>query len=142
MAAAGSKIVQITRTFAASPELLCEAWLDPDLVQRWMFASPTNHIRAKTERRPGGAFSVTEWDGGEQIEHFGTYLEITDPRRVVFTLEVPKHFEGVSQVMVEIAPYAAGAAMMFVQTGVDKNVTEEHWRQMFVTLAAVLDELQ
>jgi uncharacterized protein YndB with AHSA1/START domain len=142
MTESSHQAVHISRTFSASPALLFEAWLDPDLVARWMFVSEFNHIRATTDRRAGGNFSIREWNDGDEIEHFGEYLEIQPERRVAFTLEVPKQFDGVTQVTVEIAPYASGSAMLFTQTGVNKNVTEEHWRKMFETLENVLEQLQ
>jgi uncharacterized protein YndB with AHSA1/START domain len=131
--------VRITSNFAATPEATFDAWLNPDIMRQWLFASPTNQIlQVKTDPRVGGSFSILERNAGEEIDHFGEYLEIERPRRLRFTLEVPWHFPGVTRVSIDIAPTASGCVMEFIQTGVKRDVTEGSWREMFTTLAAVL----
>ena len=139
--------VRLRHRFAASPARVYSAWVEPDLMRRWMFASPTNEIIAvKSERAPGGDLSVIERAGGDTIDHFGTFLELDPPRRLVFSLEVPKHFTGETLVTVEIEPdgdpdgarNGDGALMQFTQTGVRREITEDAWRAMFDTLEQML----
>jgi len=81
-----------------------------------------------------------EHNKGEEIDHFGQYLQVERPERLAFTLEAPKHFPGVTRVRIRIEARANGCAMEFEQTGVDKDVTEESWRAMFATLRGVLEK--
>jgi uncharacterized protein YndB with AHSA1/START domain len=139
--ASGQRPVQIVRYFAVPPHSLFDAWVTTDLMRRWMFASPANEIREiKLNRQVGGIFSILEWSGTEEIDHFGEYLAIERPHRLVFTLKVPKRFPGTTCVAVNIARNPVGSLMTFTQTGVDKTVTEGNWRDMFEMLAMVLSE--
>lgn len=134
--------VRIVRRFPAKPERVFDAWIVPDQMRRWMFVSSTNEIRKiESEPRVGGRFSILEQNGKEEIDHFGEYRAIDRPSRLVFTLTVPRHFEGTSEVTIEIQPDAAadGCVMTFGQTGVRKEITEGSWLDMFETLTAVLE---
>lgn len=132
--------VQISRTFAASPEALFNAWIDPEVASRWLFASRNRQTLVVSGQRVGTRFSILEWNEDRTLDHFGEFLEIEAPARLAFTLEVPERFPGMTHVTVEIAPYADGSAMTFTQVGVKKELTEEDWRQMFERLAEVLAE--
>ena len=50
----------ITRRFDAAPERVFDAWLDPAVSSRWLFATPTseNHT-AEHDARVGGQWTVT-----------------------------------------------------------------------------------
>ena len=133
--------VRITHRFPFSPERVFNAWVEPDIMRRWLFASPENDIRAvKSERWVGGEMSVLEYTEGEAIAHYGIYRQIEPPRRLVFSLEVPTHFPGETMVTVEIEPDGDGALIRFGQAGVAAEVTEDAWRVMFDTLEHVLEE--
>ena len=46
--------VQVTRTFDASPERVFDAWLNPEMARRFLFATPTGQIhdvRGTRDRR-------------------------------------------------------------------------------------------
>ncbi len=102
-----------------------DAWLTPAIIRRWLFASASNEIReVKTDPRVGGAFSILERSEGQDIDHFAAYQQIERPNSLVFTLEVPWHFPGVTRVSVDIAPTPDGCVMRFTQTGVKRDVTE------------------
>lgn len=80
--------VRVSRAFAAAPEAVFDAWLDPARLGRWMFgpgvrAETVLHLR--TDPRVGGRFSFLVERQGQRIDHIGTYLEIDRPRRLVFT---------------------------------------------------------
>lgn len=134
-AAAAFKIVQ---EFDAPPEKVFDAWLDPALIRRWMFARE-EIFAVKLDPRPGGKFSIIETSSEGNVDHFGEFRKIERPSLLVFTLSVPLHFPGSTIVRVELAPRDdGGCVMIFSQTGVPKEVTEESWREMFMFLAIVL----
>jgi uncharacterized protein YndB with AHSA1/START domain len=131
--------LRLTRIIAAPPDAVFDAWLEPDTVRQWLFVGAASLImRATVEPRVGGRFSIVERNGDEEIDHFGEYLEIERPRRLAFTLQVPRHFPGVTRVTIDIALTAGGSAMTFTQEGVKPEVTEGNWRDMFNTLGALL----
>lgn len=139
--------VRLSRSFHVSAEAIFDAWVKPDLMRQWMFAAESNEIiEAHNDPKPGGSFSVKarspnghEGHDGQIIDHFGEYVEVERPQRLVFTLQVPKHFPGVTRVGVHIERTAKGSVLTFTQTGVDKQVTEGAWRDMLETLARITD---
>jgi uncharacterized protein YndB with AHSA1/START domain len=134
--------VRVERAFSVPAARVFDAWLDPVIVKRWLFRSSTNAIAdAEISAKVGGKFSIVEHANREVIDDFGEYLEIERPRRLAFTLEVPKHFSGITRVAIHISPTPNGCALELTQTGVRPEVTAGPWRTMLETLAKVLDEL-
>jgi uncharacterized protein YndB with AHSA1/START domain len=84
--------VVVSRRFAASPELLFDAWFDPKAVGKWLFASPGGVSRhVEIDARLGGGFAVHEQRGDMLATHFGEYKEIVRPNRIVFTFGSNKY---------------------------------------------------
>ena len=101
----------VSHRFAAPPERVFDAWLDPKLAGRFLFATPTGQmIKAEIDPRVGGAFVFVDRRDGEDVEHVGEYLELDRPRRIVFTFGVPKFAVEFSRVTVDIVPLGAGFA--------------------------------
>jgi uncharacterized protein YndB with AHSA1/START domain len=132
---------RISQTIAAAPEAVFDAWVTPNTMRKWMFATGKNDIyKAQSDLRVGGSYSVLEWNGGEHIDHFGHYEEVDRPRRLVFTLSAPKHFPQRTLVTVAVNSTAAGSNLAFDQVGVGRDMVEAAWRVMFNTLAKQLGD--
>jgi len=131
--------IHIVQIFAASPESLFDAWLQPQLLRRWMSFNGHCEIQeVVAEQRVGGLFWIRERDGIGMMDRYGEYRAIDRPGRLVFTLSVPEHFPGSTCVTVDITPSTNGSVMSFIQTGVRKDSLEATWRKMFDTLATVV----
>ena len=77
----------VSRLIEAPAERLFDAWLDPEIMTRFMVPRPEMHIsEASTDPRVGGRFRVV-MVGDKDYPHEGTYKEITRPTRLVFTWE-------------------------------------------------------
>ena len=82
---------EITHRFDATPEEVFDAWLDADLVSRWMSstlktsAPGTELLTVEIDARVGGAFRFIDSRDPDQDGPTGTYLEIDRPRRLSFT---------------------------------------------------------
>ena len=63
----------------------------------------------------GGRFSVIEYDGEKKIDHWGEWLEINRPNTLHFTLEVPAHFEGISEVLIEVKETPGGTQLSLLK---------------------------
>ena len=80
------RALRLTRRFAATPERVFDAWLDPAQVRLWLIARPGDEAHtAQVEAREGGAWSITTRRSGTDYTANGVYLEITRPTRLVFT---------------------------------------------------------
>ena len=117
--AIATRTLQVTRSFAATPERVFDAWLDPAIAPRFLFATSTGEmLRVEIDARVDGKFLIVRRDNGEDIEHVGEYLTIDRPRRLVFTFAVPKFSAQATQVTVEIAPAANGCTLTLMHEGV------------------------
>jgi uncharacterized protein YndB with AHSA1/START domain len=98
-------VVRVTRRLPFPAERVFDAWLDPALAAKWLFATPKGKmVKAEVDPRVGGRFTFTDRRDGEDVLHTGEYLEIERPRRLVFTLGTPKYSPKFDRVTVEIVP--------------------------------------
>ena len=104
-------LLTVERHFAAAPGTLFDAWLDPESVGQWLFATPDGVMETvEIDPRVGGKFLIVERRGDELAEHFGEYLEIDRPRRLVFTFAAVRD-EGFTTVTVIIEPAEGGSRL-------------------------------
>ncbi len=75
----------VTRTIAAPPDAVFDAWTRPELMARWSCPDPAAELDIDVDLRVGGAYRIAmrmaegTWTAG------GTYREIVRPRRLVYT---------------------------------------------------------
>ncbi|HEV7731927.1 MAG TPA: SRPBCC domain-containing protein, partial [Candidatus Binatia bacterium] len=82
MITAATVSVHVTRRFAVAAERVFDAWLDDDLITRWMFGPDVRDeeiVRIALDARVGGRFSFVVRRGADEIDHVGTYLAIERP---------------------------------------------------------------
>jgi len=137
-------IVKVTYSFSASPKRVFDAWLDPETVGQWLFATPTGKmVRVEIDPRVGGLFVLVDRRNGEDVEHTGEYLEIDRPRRLVFTFGVPKYSPLFSKVTIEVEPAAQGCDLTLTQEQVPVEYlssSEKGWTGILAGLARCLAE--
>ena len=107
--------VTVKRRFAAPPEQVFDAWLEPKLVAQWMFGPNVRDeeiVRIEIEPRVGGLFSFVVRRQGQEIDHVGEYLEIERPRRLAFTWAVGKRSPDDTHVIIDIAPLGTGCELV------------------------------
>jgi uncharacterized protein YndB with AHSA1/START domain len=81
----GNTHVVVTRHFAASPEAVYRAHIDPELIQRWLLGPEGWSMPVcVSEPRPGGKIRY-EWTNGKGrgFHLTGEYLELTPYSRIV-----------------------------------------------------------
>jgi uncharacterized protein YndB with AHSA1/START domain len=134
--------VRVTCRFDAPPERVFDAWLDPKIAAKFLFATPSGRmVRAEIDARVGGKFVFVDRRDGEDIEHVGDYLDIDRPRRLAFTFAVPKFSSQSTSVSIDIVPDGAGCAVTLTHAGVLPDYasrTEEGWTRILDGLAAAL----
>lgn len=112
---------RVEHRFQASPERVYDAWLDPAGVRVWMKASlqsfglPGEIVRIEIDPRVGGKFFFSDLRNGAEARHWGTYLELDRPRKIVFTWIVDASEESnPSKVTLSIVPDGAGSKATIV----------------------------
>jgi uncharacterized protein YndB with AHSA1/START domain len=134
--------VRVSRRFTQSPERVFDAWLDPAKAGKFLFATPTGEmVRADIEPRVGGAFCFVDRRDGEDVEHFGNYVEIDRPRRLVFDFAVSATPEAKTRVTIDIRPVASGCELTLLHEDVLPDYvdrTRDGWATIFEALAAAL----
>ncbi|SLN47721.1 hypothetical protein ROA7450_02371 [Roseovarius albus] len=100
--------LQVERTIAAPPEAVFDAWLNPEMLMRFMCPGP-GMTTPKVEVSPkvGGRFDLIMKKDEDEMLHGGVYQEIDRPNRLVFSWESPFSIEG-SQVTLEFREVTEG----------------------------------
>ncbi len=136
----------VTRPFAAPPPRVFDAWLNREMISRWMFGPTVRDeeiVRLSLDPRVGGSFAFVVQRGDEQIDHIGRYLEIVRPRRLVFTWMIAGGDSG-SRVLIDIAPVGTGCELTLTHElhpawAAHVALAETAWQAMLASLAAVLE---
>jgi uncharacterized protein YndB with AHSA1/START domain len=140
MSGEARRTVRVTRRFEAAPERVFDAWLDPKTVGRWLFATPSGQmVRVEIDPRVGGRFLFVDRRDGVDAEHFGEYLEIDRPRRLVFTFAVTGY--PATRVGVEIAPAGMGNELTLTHEDVLPDFAErtaQGWTRILDGLARTI----
>lgn len=134
--------VEVRRRIAATPEQVYDAWLDPESLGRWLFATPDGRMeRCEVDARVGGGFRLDERRGGELAEHWGTYVELDRPRRLAF--DFGTSFEATpTRVTVTIATDGDGSLVTLTHDGVWSDWeerTRHGWGMILDGLARTLE---
>lgn len=88
-------ICKLSRLINAPIDKVFDAWLDPQLLSRFMLPMPgMPQPKTEVDGREGGRFTIHMDVGGEIIPHSGTYLELDRPNRLVFSWESPFSTDG------------------------------------------------
>ena len=80
--------IVLTRTFDAPRETVFEAWTKAEHVKHWWDPSGVPLSVCEIDLRPNGAFRWVNNAHGAEHTFTGTYLEITAPERLVFTVKM------------------------------------------------------
>ena len=112
---------RVTQRFKASADRVYDAWLNPAQVRLWMtaalrsFGLPGDIQRIEINARVGGKFFFSDIRDGTEAKHWGSYLELDRPRKIVFTWIVDESEEGnPSVVTLTIDPEADGCVATIV----------------------------
>lgn len=101
--------VQVTNRYGAPAEAVYDAFLDPKKASKFMFATTQGKmIKAEIDARVGGGFVFIDKRETGEAEHYGTYLELTRPKRIAFKFAVQKNSPKADPVTIEITPVGKG----------------------------------
>lgn len=117
MSAPDTITLRVTRRFDVPAERVFDAWLDPALAARWLFATPGGTmLRVDIDARVGGGFHIAERRAEGVADHHGRYREIDRPRRLVFDFWTdPDDADTPARVVVDIRPDDSGCELVLTQ---------------------------
>lgn len=97
--------VRVEKRFRHPPERVFDAFLDPAHVGDWLFATPGGVMEQTAyDPRPGGSFAIFERRGETLARHWGEFIEIDRPRRIVFDFWVDEAPDDATRVIVTFSP--------------------------------------
>lgn len=124
MSAKPTQTIRVSRKFAHAPETVFDAWLNPAIAGKFLFATPTGIMKTvEIDAQVGGRFNIVETRDGQDAEHTGEYLEIDRPRRLVFSFGDNIAFPS-TVVTIEISPTADGCELVLTHEGVFEEYAE------------------
>lgn len=158
----GDRKIVLSRVFDAPPSEVFRMWKDPQLWAQWFAPDPMTVPKAEADMRPGGRYTFVMRDPeGNDYASTGTYVEVDEPRRVVYRDSVEAMPDSFVNMVNEARGEAAGtpvadgiATVTFDETAgktrmtfseeFDSKATRDAWvhMQMVEGLDAGFDKLE
>ena len=135
--------LEIARHLPYPPERVFDAWLDPEMMAKFMVPCDGGLVpEARTDAREGGEFHVVmQPPGTEGIPHSGVYRVIDRPRRIEFTWVSPYSVDD-SVVTLTFAPKDGGTDLLLRHVRFanedSRNGHVAGWTMILDTLAKTL----
>lgn len=137
----------VTRDFAAPPERVFDAWLDPAQARRFLFATPDGEmLTCEIDARVGGTALIVERRPAGDAHHRLKFEAIERPRRLVFLFAADPDAESAwTRVSIAIAPTADGCRLtltheMDPQWAAYEAQTRKGWTTILDTLSKMLED--
>lgn len=138
--------IRLHRVFAAPPERVYRAFLDPDAMAKWL---PPNGFTCKVQHmdaRVGGSYkmSFTNFATGQSHSLGGEYLELVPGERIRHTdvFDDP-NLPGTMHVTVDLKKVASGTEMHVTQEGVPDAIPADAcylgWQESLTLLAKLVE---
>lgn len=137
--------IRVTHRIAAPPGRVFDAWLDPGLMARFLFATPGGAMqRVENDARVGGRFTVVERRPDGDAPHYGVWHVLDRPRTLVFAFSTEHHDPDADRVTVSLEAHGDGCRLTLVHAMSPEwtawtDRTRDGWQSMLHTLAGVLD---
>ena len=139
-------VVRVERSYRASAARVFDAWLDPAIARRWLFATASQPlVRVDIDARIAGAFCLVERHAGTLVPHTGAYVALVASQRLAFTLSSRNPAEPDSLVTVGIAPQRTGCVLALSHEGLPVGRIRElkaRWIGILYGLGVTLDATQ
>ena len=140
-------ILSVTRDFAAPPERVFDAWLNPADARRFLFATPEGEmLTCEIDARVGGRAVIVERRASGDAHHRMRFEVIDRPRRLVFLFAADPAEEGQwTRVSIEITPSASGCTLTLTHEmdpawAAYEEQTRHGWTMILGNLARAIGE--
>lgn len=117
----------VERTIPATRERTFDAWLNPEMLARFMRPTAGATATVEVDGRVGGKFRIVMSHGGGDVAHWGEYLEIIRPSRLVFTWISVNTDERPTTVTIELTEAGANRTrVVLTHRGLPAHAVERH----------------
>ncbi|MDQ0272820.1 SRPBCC family protein [Cytobacillus purgationiresistens] len=127
--------LRMVRPFQVSAERVFDAWLNPEMMRKWLFTLEATNKVVKNDPRVGGTWEIVDERGGKEYRAIGEYIEIDQPHKIVLTFKMPQFSESMDEITVELTPIDDGCEMTFTQEMTVPH--EENWTEADIEKALV-----
>lgn len=94
--------LRITRVIRTDRQKVWDAWTKPELMKAWACPAPGGLAEATSDLRVGGAFTMRMVVDGVEHNAFGTYREVDEPRRLVYTWDWREEDQSMGDTLVTV----------------------------------------
>jgi uncharacterized protein YndB with AHSA1/START domain len=134
------------RVLRTTPERAFAAWTRPEHLRRWSAPEGLSISEGEMDLRVGGQWRVVmEEEGGTRHEAFGTYREIAEPERLVYTHAWRREGGSTPEttVTIQFLPDPAGTRLVLTQEGFGSEESRDGhlggWSSALDKLTALFD---
>lgn len=139
-------VLTVTRDFAAPPESVFDAWLDPERARHFLFATPEGEMQTvEIDARVGGTGLIVERRASGDARHRLRFEAIERPLRLVFLFAADPAEEGAwTRVTIHIAPAPGGCRLTLVhemdpEWADYEQQTRQGWTMILGSLARITE---
>jgi uncharacterized protein YndB with AHSA1/START domain len=122
-------VVRLERIIPTPPHSVYRAWLEPDLLRRWLATGDLRVTRVEIDERVGGHYRIWQGDADSELGGFECeLLELVPDRRIVFRWGFvgPQRTEGPvydSLLTITLSEAPGGTALTLVHERLDALAT-------------------
>jgi uncharacterized protein YndB with AHSA1/START domain len=139
----GEREIHVERIFAAAPDRVFAAYVDPELIPQWWGPRGTTTIVEELDATPGGRWRyVSRNADGSETAFRGVFREVSPPDRLVQTFEwegLPGHVsvdsavfedlgDGRTKVVSTTVFHAAEERDGMIESGMERGMNESYER--------------
>ena len=140
-------ILTVTRDIAAPSETVFDAWLDPAIARRFLFATPDGEMLiCEIDARVGGRALIVERRAGGDARHHLLFDEIDRPHRLVFRFRADPAKEGEwTRAEIDFAAQGDGTRLTLTHEmdpawAAYEEQTRKGWTMILASLATALEK--
>ena len=80
------EVLRIKRIFSAPRERVFDAWIKAEMLARWFGPEGFSVVHVEAHPYVGGSYNIEICSpDGQLIRHFGDYIEVSRPDKLIFT---------------------------------------------------------
>lgn len=138
-------VVRVTRVIRADRRRVWDAWTQPEHMKHWACPVPGGFRGVSCDLRVGGAFELRMEIDGKPHTAFGTYREVVEPSRLVYSWDWREEDSAMGEtlVTVEFSDIDGGTEVSVLHEGFPvaeaRDGHEEGWTACLANFQALFE---